>query len=342
MKYWSGKSVKIFILDGTSQSIPTESLSGIQGNVQYLHLPIGFNERMAKAIKLVKTEYTAFMGDDEFYLPSGLKACIQELERDENLVSCNGRCIAFRVQKNDIHSWFMYTDQKDYSVNSSNPIERMCFHMDKYTPSTVYAVTKTKEWKMAWQAFAQREYSVFAMAEIQYELSLSYLGKSKVIPVLVWLRSYENETVLTGQGSFNRNNKFEDWWMNGSNHSEKQEFLTILSGILSKAKKNKREEIQESIQLSLDIFYQNILMRKSQKKSEKKARLVKIFPDFFKKFLKSLLSGLGIVNSGSQKIEKLLPVLQKQEIRFNAEELEDICNKIIKFHSLKNYKNIIK
>ncbi|MCB1180118.1 MAG: TIGR00180 family glycosyltransferase, partial [Leptospiraceae bacterium] len=297
MKFWSNKNVLVYVLDGSADSIEKNKLEGLGENINYFHLPITFPERVKKSLELVKTKYTVFMGDDEFYFPSGLKQCIDELEKNEDLVACSGRCLGFQYKNKILSSWFMYNNQKNYSISSNDPIERMKYHMENYTPSTVYGVTRTEDWKNSWRSFTEKEFPIFSMAEIQLELSLSFFGKSKVIPVLTWFRSYENETVLTGEGSFSRENVFENWWNKTEKIEEINEFLDIMSETLFKQNKFNlsKEEIIKGIKESLDKYYKLILTIQNKKKKNKKF-ILKISPSFFKKIMKQIFSSLGIIH----------------------------------------------
>ena len=88
LKYWSGKGVRVHLLDGSAESIPENLLQGLEENITYHHLYKSLFERLRIGPELVETEYSILLGDDEFFLPSALQACIDELEADRSLVAC--------------------------------------------------------------------------------------------------------------------------------------------------------------------------------------------------------------------------------------------------------------
>src|SRR3989344_4065841 len=78
MRYWSGSMVAVHVLDGSEQPILAEEMVGLAANVNYHYLPIPILERLQRAVDLVQTEYVALLGDDEFFVPNALQACISE------------------------------------------------------------------------------------------------------------------------------------------------------------------------------------------------------------------------------------------------------------------------
>ena len=105
---------------------------------------------MGKAGDLVQTDYVAWLGDDELYLPDALEACIQEMESDETLVACNGRCLVFQLISNQIFAYPVFAEWANYSVPRDDPIARMIHHMQTYKLSTIYSVMRTPVWDLAW------------------------------------------------------------------------------------------------------------------------------------------------------------------------------------------------
>ena len=152
MRYWSGSEVTVHVLDGGEQPIPVEEMAGLAANVNYHHMPIPMPSwaPLRKASDLVQTEYVAMLGDDELYLPDALEACIQELESDESLVACSGRCLGFQLISKQILGYPVFTEWENYSVPQDDPISRMIHHMNTYTLSTIYSVVRTPVWNLAW------------------------------------------------------------------------------------------------------------------------------------------------------------------------------------------------
>ena len=107
----------------------------------------------------------------------------------KKLVSCCGTAISFYPLDGLIYGKPKYPKLLGYKINQNQPRERIKFHMRNYVPSLVYGVTRSVHWKIATSAYTDKEFPVFAMYELQMEMILSFSGKSKVIPYLMWMRS---------------------------------------------------------------------------------------------------------------------------------------------------------
>lgn len=246
--FWSGKEVTLHILDGTDTSIPLDELNGIGSNIHYHHLPISIYDRFRKAVELIDTEYAVFQGDDEFFLPSALEQCITELERDEELVSCMGRCLLFHPESKGMYGRPAYTEMKEYAIMQDSPVERMVAHMNPYTCSTIYSVLRSPVWKQAIGSFTEQQFSVFSIEEYQVEMIVAFMGKSKVIPVLYWFRSDENPRIQTDIIKFNV------WWQMKGNDAERNRFIDLMIDTLSTSSSFDRKTIRKAILKTSDTF----------------------------------------------------------------------------------------
>ena len=184
MKYWSNKNVKLVVIDGSERPIKSSFLKSLNlnRNIYYEHYKSSYVKRLKRATSLVNTKYVALIGDDEFYIPSTVEKCINELDKNNKLVSCCGTAVGFYPFNGLIYGKLKYPKLLGYKIQHNNPRERVKFHMRNYVPSLVYGVTRSHQWKTATSAYTDKEFPVFAMFEIQMEMILSFCGKSKVIP----------------------------------------------------------------------------------------------------------------------------------------------------------------
>ncbi|MBA4383428.1 MAG: hypothetical protein C0410_01705 [Anaerolinea sp.] len=224
MRYWSGSSVTLHVLDGSRTPIDTEALKIMEGNIHYHHMPISFARRLAQAPNLVNTFYTSLLGDDEFFIPNALENCIEELNKDETLVACIGRCLSFRVVDQAIKGKPWDNDFKNYELSSDSARERVIAHMNPYRCSTIYAVTKSEVWKNNIRVYGLKEYSSDNVYEIAYEIACAYQGKSKVIDTLMWLRSGENPA--------HPQMSVREWYNNKNYKEEVEEFFNTVITVL--------------------------------------------------------------------------------------------------------------
>lgn len=255
MRYWSGRGVVVHVLDGSPQPICVAELENLGQNICYHHLPFSFVERLKESLAYIETDYVALCGDDEFYIPSGLNSCISELQHDSTLVSCMGRCLKFDFKQAEVVAWADYLAMENYAVLGDDPVERMVSHMNPYTCSTIYSVVRTPVWKRAFSTFIQKEFSAYAIGELQIELAICYQGKSKVIPELTWLRSAEAEPTRGTDPSLVPEKTFTNWWKSPEMEFERAEFLRIM-GITLADSEEQVVAIAAGGKRALDVYTQ--------------------------------------------------------------------------------------
>ena len=115
MRYWSGRGPTIHVLDGSKQPIDLNSLAAFGGNIHYHHRPEPIAKRIERAFQLIDSEYVAMLCDDEFFLPSGLKASIDELDRDREIVACMGSPLGFKASDCGIEGSIAYPKMHGWS-----------------------------------------------------------------------------------------------------------------------------------------------------------------------------------------------------------------------------------
>ncbi len=227
MKYWSGRGPTVIVLDGSDQPISSRVLETIGDNVLYRFFPDGEDpiKRLKYAVNYVHTEYTMIHADDELFLPSGLKDCIKEIEK-EDLVCCLGRCLQITYKDNKLVAipWTpLHASFENYSLLEEHPEQRVIKHMLPYLCSTIYGVTKTQIWKNNWIFTENR--NCYSVVEIFYEIISAFQGKSKVIDSISWIRSDENEPIHRELDSQGRTPpRAHEWWLD-SDVGEKDDLL---------------------------------------------------------------------------------------------------------------------
>lgn len=288
--FWSNKGPKLIILDGSENPMKAGALNQLGAPVQYLHRPTGMYQRLQESLDLIQTEFVALAGDDEFYIPSAVDACIRELDGNKSIVACCGRALAFTPCDQTVCGGPQYPEFENYFIGSDEPASRVFEHMSDYVPSLIYAICKTKPWKNSWKHILEREFQVCAIAELQFEMLMSYAGKSKVIPALMWLRSRgETEPIRGTDPSLDPSRKKPDWWANPGNSVEREEFLTIMAAGFSTFS-NQAEEFSEyrstvvkGVEAYLNYYEQQRNLRRANLLGGFARRLI---PDRYKKAIK--------------------------------------------------------
>jgi len=338
INYWSNKGPKLIVLDGSKNPIDSEILSQLSKHVHYLHRPVGVYRRLLESLDLIQTEFVALAGDDEFYVPSAVDACIKELDENQEMVACCGRALAFSVCDQIICGGPQYPRLENYLIGSDEPGSRVSDHMREYVPSLVYAICRTKLWKASWESILEREFPIFAIGELQFEMCMSYAGKSRVIPELMWLRS-ENETepVRGNAPSLDPKKRFPDWWRNPKNKDEHEEFLVIMSSAFEKllpdSKGDRRSAVIGGIDSYIDFYFGRRGKRKNKAKVILKSLLVPVLPQRVKQYLKFLLRW---VRPSSTKLSvDLIPaakVLRDSGVYIDFDAIEEIRDIVAAFH----------
>ena len=249
MRYWSSSEVTVHVMDGSEKAINPEQIERLAPNIHYHHLPGSIWMRFEKANDLVKTQYVSLLADDDFFIPSAAEASILELEKDQELVACCGQRIAKCLKGNlTVHLSTVENHKSSYrkgenSLTQDDPIERMIFHMNPYAPSTIYAVCRSQAWLQTMELLCAREFSSGTVAELQFELSIPFKGKTKVIDELMWLRSGENAPNVEGIGPH-----FHTWYVDPKYSREVNDFLNITAKGLAAAGSGDSQAIRNGLE----------------------------------------------------------------------------------------------
>jgi len=340
MHYWADLPVEVHVLDGSSNSILDSELCDFPRNINYYHLPISVWDRLSYGANLVSTDFTVLMGDDEFYIPSALEACIHELLNQPDLVACIGRALAFNCTEGSTKGFPIYPDFENYHISQENPIDRMIYHMNPYSCSTIYAVTRSFAWKSAMKIVSQREFAPFNLGELQYELSICYQGKSKVIPHLMWLRSYENIPIRDLDETQNKPENYfvERWWLNQKNKLQHNEFLECMTNGLSKTN-NDRIIIRTGLIDAINAYVaeRSCMLTKSQKFVQLLSLFIsKNLKKYLKKYLKIFRNRIAQHIRPVSTPASLLSVanqLKDDNVTVDLEQLIEINKIILNFHA---------
>lgn len=242
MEYWSGRGPQVHLFDGSNDALEEVYFDGLENNITYHHAPIPLLERFKLSGEVVNTKYTLMSGDDEFFIPSAIEACIRELEVDNSLVACIGRALAFKVSQENIVGESIYANMENYEILNDDPMERIIFHMSPYVCTTFYAIVPTAVWKNALAGLVERPFPIKSIEELQFEIMFCLYGKSKVIPHLMWLRSFEQEPIISIDPPKDTDPPrepeflFKDWWAHPEKKTEREEYLTFFSKLLLQQK----------------------------------------------------------------------------------------------------------
>ena len=334
MRYWSDYDLTVHVFDGSELPIEDHLISSLGSNINYHHMPCPLMERLNKSIKVVDTKYSIMVADDEFFIPSALESCVKEMNSNQEIVSCAGSAISFRVSDDKVIGNVIYHKLKNHSIMHDAPLERSIYHMSNYVPSTIYSVMRSDIWKKSMRAISYKNYEVFvrAVGELQFEITSSYLGKCKIINELMWLRSFENKPIRIHESK--KTVSIKDFWFKESNKLIRDEIIdTIVQSISSK--EDKLSTITHDISIAFEAFIENQPKKTSSYIIAKASIAAKtILPKSILLFIKRLL--MKIIEKNSLiSFSNIISVLNKDNVKVDIIALEEIEKIILHYNSNK-------
>lgn len=221
LRFWEETNAELLVLDASDKVFDSNG----PGSMTYLHMPgSSYNERMARAVSLVKTDYVVMACDDELYVPTALASCIKLLEVDDSVVSAIGASVAVRLKDGSAYWGQQYGFLQNMPEQSDFDEKRVREHFANYGPKYYYAVTRTHYWKTIWSHISKKVFRPFAINELQYELGLSLFGKVASVPELMWIRNQ----METSRGDPSRPRVW-NWWYLPENKIEVKNLVNSLS-----------------------------------------------------------------------------------------------------------------
>ena len=252
LAFWSQHQVVCHVLDGSNKPIAEHFLQDFNNNVHYHHLDISLEDRFGYAIKLIQTDYSCLLSDDEFFLPSSLESCIREIETHD-LIACKGRAIGFNFNEKSkkVYGFLAYPQFYNYTIDHCSSEERLNSHMSNYVMACLWSITRSDIMKLCLKIFKDSgQFSTCTAAEIGQSLTTAYLGKFKIINELMWLRSAENESVWWSFGELS----FFKWYTSEETYPEKIHFIDTLSENIADFSKDDNKEIRLALTDALDKY----------------------------------------------------------------------------------------
>ena len=266
IRYWSNYNVKLLILDGSDSKLEDSCLD--TKNIKYIYNPRGLYDRLLSSINYIETEFMILSGDDEFYLPSALSACIKFLMKESSYSCCGGLAIGFSTYKQNIFGGSQYPELKNLSLDYDSASERIKSHFYNYVPAHFYSVVRSSKWKLICKYTFEKEYNFFAVFELQVEFLVMVSGKSKIISQLMWLRNQEVSSIEGDRYSKSAKILISEWWIDKNFKKEKEEFLNRMQKACDSLSIDQNFKFSENeISKLFDIYIYKILNKRLIKKN---------------------------------------------------------------------------
>lgn len=329
VRFWNNYNFPIIIADGSENSQKEWMNLNANNNIEYFHKKVSFPKRLSLAGKLIKTKYTIFLCDDEFYAVEALKKCINFLELNNDFVAVNGRVIGFANINNKLVCRDIYPKWAGRKRLEEDPKERMISHMKDYANSLGVSVIKSSLWSKCADFYANNEFPIFSQWEMQMNLFLSFAGKSKTLDTLMHFRSLEEGTpplpsITKNQiPSLNLKNDIKNFWYKHKYEKQKKHYIALMTNFLKRLKPEyKSEYYEEALINSIDAY---IL----QAKSDKKIFFLEII-SLIKKIIKLLFKVLFKIRLHRFKeLENEVRILEAKGVSINYKDLNQIISAIL-------------
>lgn len=195
-----GKDFNFVITDSSSLKNKTRNKKIVAGYPELkINYKSNFPERLVQSlkfgetVKLARSKYCVFCGDDDFIVPSAIYESVKFLEENPDYVAAHGTYIGFqlfRVLSRSIFRWrFRYTP---LTIAFSPPIKRLDFHLRNYV-HLIWSVRRTEVTKIVYKEFfkARLDPQVLAvMGELLPDSLMVLFGKVKALNIFFGARQY--------------------------------------------------------------------------------------------------------------------------------------------------------
>lgn len=337
--YWAGSGVQLCILDGSKEKAPDSAIAQMGETVHYEYMPIGFDERLVHASKIVKTKYVALLGDDELYVKQGLQDCLDLLDADQRLIGCVGRSLFFFHREGEIYGHQVYAKSRDIPEMYGESLARLRNSFPQGDPSLapylLYGVFRKEQWCTMFSTAYARRYSSGYVYELALLIIGACLGPTKMVDSLVWLRSGENPAMSSA--AVNRNIGMGEWGTSSEFASEYQDFIQRITGELTRRGVASPEKIEQVVRdvaeqyfaYSLHkphrpIAYWHRLLYFAARNTPRWAKTV--LKRNMNKTLGTVLDYKGVAFSDA------LDQLRDKGVEYNSEEMKELYKFLLAFH----------
>ena len=307
INYWLKYNVRLLILDGSNKKFENKCLES--NKITYIHDQRGLRTRLLSSSKYVKTEFIILSSDDEFYLPSALSNCIKFLLEKPNYTSCGGRALGFLIENNKIIGMQQYLELKDLCLDQNDAKERITYHFSNYVPAHIYSVIRSETWNKISKDIFKKKYNFNDYIELQLEFFVLLLGKSKIIPDLMWLRNKQISTISFDLPTI----KINSWWYGKNFKKEKILFLNQMKNSCENLLKNEKNKFKEDM---ISYLFEIYIKSSSNLKQNFFKKILNLVPIKIKNLIKFCMGRY------KRSLIKEAKSLEAQDIKVNYKELD--------------------
>ena len=338
--YWAGSGVQLCILDGSKNSADPELIARMGADVHYEYMPIGFNERLVHASKIVKTKYVALLGDDELYVKQGLRDCMDLLDADQRLIGCVGRSLFFFHREGEIYGHQVYEKSQDVDGMYDDNLRRLHASFPTGDPSAapylLYGIFRKEQWCTMFGYAYARHYSSGYVYELALIIIGACLGPTKMVNSLVWLRSGENPAMSSA--AVNRKISSGEWGTSSVYVTEYQDFVHRITEVLVRLGIASASETEQAVREVSEQFFAYSL-HKPHRPIAYWHRVLRVVGKNTPKWVKTLVKRnmtktMGtVLDYKGVAFDDALEQLKQARVAFNQDEMNDLRTFLLAFHS---------
>jgi hypothetical protein len=325
-------------MDGSPIPIGQEYLEDLAPNIKYHHSNDDFFSRMRSATELIDTQYVAMLGDDDLFVKSGLKRCIEHLDGKTEVFGVVGRSMYFFHQRGVVFGEPKHPEATNYERNIRGGIARLynLYHPGKIG-AIAYGVFRADQWKPAIRATYARKYSSGYVYDTFLRTLLTYSGEIEVVEAVTWLCSGENPPIKN-QSSFNRSIDLIEWFDDPKFKTEVEEYKQRLVAEVTSIRADQKAEIEGAIDFvvgTLEDRYREKAIRRVSLREKWMRTFKAATPKPVKQAAKFLLPNSVTKRLDWQGIRFLecVELMEQRGISVDREEMKAIHQMIQAFHA---------
>lgn len=338
LDYWSVYPVNVIVIDGSIAPALAIDRFLLPTNVQYYHLPISLEERFSFAATMLVGTYAALISDDEFLAYSALDLAANILDAESEVSAVLGATLAF----NNLHGRFLckmqYQSAQQLNINGSTPRERLEQRFNATGNSIFYPLVRVEALRLALQFIGEHKYSCPYIAEYQMEAMLCAAGAVRVMPIVMWFRSFE--TPMITSTNHDRGVLLPVWIQDRRNLGDLERLKTSASKYFSMASSSSNKITGERF---VELYTQPSPLAKQEMVISKIMRLYSLLPVYLKGMIRSLFysmrGGFDYIFpgrlAGFKTTAEVLNDFQALNIEFDRQAINRVQDIVLRYRPVK-------
>lgn len=239
VEYWRDTPVTVHILDGSDKPCFVVGVLPGAPNIRYHYfepneskvLSAGYKDRIRFAAQLPTTKFAALIGEDDFFVVSGLLASLKVLSESETICSVTGITVGFE-NLNGTTKWGLRQVEKRASKNfeSCSVSERLKPQRFGDTPIVYYGIFKTETWKKVFAISYRYNFnSNLIGGERLVHANALALGPMKELKQVLWIRRFYIERINFEALDDSRRGAYDRFLRDKGSGSEIRDYFGLLA-----------------------------------------------------------------------------------------------------------------